>query len=91
MRSRYTAFALGRVDHLHRSWHPDTRPDDLRVDPGLRWVGLEIIDTAGGSALDATGEVEFAAHHESGAGPGVLHERSRFARVDGRWVYVAGR
>ena len=40
--------------------------------------------------LDATGdEVEFRAHHESPAGPGVLHERSVFERRGGRWVYVA--
>src|SRR6188474_3543469 len=29
MRSRYTAFALGIEDHVFRTWHPRTRPDDL--------------------------------------------------------------
>jgi SEC-C motif-containing protein len=32
------------------------------------------------------GEVEFEATHDGG----VLHERSRFVRRAGRWVYVDG-
>ena len=40
MRSRYTAYAVGDGDHLFRSWHARTRPDDVEPDPRVRWVGL---------------------------------------------------
>lgn len=90
MRSRFTAFAVGDAAHLRRSWHPETRPDDIRIDPRRRWTGLEIVATDAGSALDGTGVVEFRAHSELDGAPSTLHERSRFARVDGAWVYVEG-
>jgi SEC-C motif-containing protein len=82
MRSRYSAYALGELDHVFRTWHPRTRPDDVTPAPGLTWTRLEV--------LDATGdEVEFRAHHLTSDGPGVLHERSVFELRGGRWVYVA--
>ncbi|WP_018682945.1 YchJ family protein [Actinokineospora enzanensis] len=96
MRSRYSAFALGDVDYLLRSWHPDTRPGELVLDPDQRWVRLEIVETTGGGLLHANGTVEFNAHYRHSAHdghrghPGVLHERSRFTRDGGRWVYLDG-
>jgi SEC-C motif-containing protein len=90
MRSRYAAYAVGDLDHVFRTWHPRSRPEQLTADPDLTWTGLEVLDTAGGGPEDAAGEVEFAAHYETRAGRGVLHERSRFERRAGRWVYVDG-
>ncbi|WP_314224187.1 YchJ family protein [Streptomyces zaehneri] len=86
MRSRYSAFVRGDVGYLLRTWHPRTRPERLELDPGMRWTGLEIIGTADGSAFHTTGTVEFRASYRGGA----LHERSRFERVAGAWVYVDG-
>ncbi|WP_312030304.1 YchJ family metal-binding protein [Actinomycetospora sp. TBRC 11914] len=86
MRSRYTAFVRGDVDHLLRTWHPDTRPAALEPDPGVRWTGLEVLDRVDGGLFDAEGVVEFRAHHRDG----VQHERSRFVREAGRWLYVDG-
>jgi len=89
MRSRYAAYAVGDLDHVFRTWHPRTRPDDLSPDPELVWTRLEIVEVLAGEANDDSGTVEFRAHHRSPAGEGVLHERSRFERRRGRWVYVA--
>ncbi|MFF1442569.1 YchJ family protein [Streptomyces sp. NPDC058295] len=86
MRSRYSAFVRGDVGYLLRTWHPRTRPERLELDPGMRWTGLEILGTADGSAFHPTGTVEFRASYRGGA----LHERSRFERVAGAWVYVDG-
>jgi len=86
MRSRYSAYVLGDVDHLFRSWHPATRPDDLAGVPRLDWLGLEILDVVDGAPSDDHGIVEFAARHAAGT----LHERSRFVRRGGRWVYLDG-
>jgi SEC-C motif-containing protein len=89
MRSRYTAFSLGDEAHLLRSWHASTRPASVRLVPGQRWTGLEVLATVAGDLLDKEGEVEFRAHHERGGRSGVLHELSRFVRDDeGRWVYL---
>ena len=81
MRSRFTAYALGDLDHVFRTWHPRTRPLTLTPDPETRWTRLEVLD-----AVDD--EVEFRAHHEHLGAPRVLHERSRFEQRRDRWVYV---
>jgi len=90
MRARYSAYVLGLGDFLLESWHPDTRPDRLAIDPGIEWLGLEIVDTAAGGALDNHGEVEFRARFRRGGEHLELHERSTFSRVAGRWLYLAG-
>ncbi|MFI8950640.1 YchJ family protein [Streptomyces sp. NPDC053750] len=86
MRSRYSAFVRLDAGYLLRTWHPRTRPAQLNLDPGMRWTGLEILDTTEGSAFHAAGTVTFRASYRGGS----LHERSRFERVDGAWVYVDG-
>ncbi|GAA3134746.1 YchJ family protein [Streptomyces rameus] len=86
MRSRYSAFVRGDAGYLLRTWHPRTRPGRLDLDPRTRWTGLEILDTTDGSAFHATGTVTFRASYRGGS----LHERSRFERVAGAWVYVDG-
>ena len=88
MRSRYSAFAYGDSDYLFRTWHPRTRPADVAAEPGIAWTGLRVIDTLAGGPDDASGEVEFTAHYESGGRKGSLHERSRFERRAGRWFYL---
>jgi SEC-C motif-containing protein len=90
MRSRYSAFATGDAEYLLHSWHPDTRPRDLTLDPAQRWFRLEIVQTTGGGLLHTTGTVEFRAHYRHSSHTGVLHERSSFTKMDGRWVYVDG-
>ncbi|HLL35260.1 MAG TPA: YchJ family metal-binding protein [Streptomyces sp.] len=86
MRSRYSAFVKRDEGYLLRTWHPRTRPPRVDFDPGMRWTGLEILDTTDGTPFHSTGTVTFRASFRGGA----LHERSRFERVDGAWVYVDG-
>jgi SEC-C motif-containing protein len=86
MRSRYSAFVVGDPAYLLATWHPRTRPGSLELDPDVRWTGLEIVATSGGSMLDTEGTVEFRAHRVDG----VQSERSRFRRENGRWFYLDG-
>ncbi|MFJ8362595.1 YchJ family protein [Streptomyces sp. NPDC093984] len=86
MRSRYSAFVRRDAEYLLRTWHPRTRPARLDLDARMRWTGLEILGTTEGSAFHSTGTVTFRASYRGGS----LHERSRFERVDGAWVYVDG-
>lgn len=90
MRSRYTAFVLGDTEHLLATWHPDTRPAELELDPQQRWLHLTVESCTAGGPFDAEGTVEFTAIHRGPGGRGELHELSRFVRCDGRWYYVDG-
>lgn len=90
MRSRFSAFALGLTPYLVSSWHPSTRPDDLTLDDDVTWRRLQIVDTVAGGPEDADGIVEFRASYRGPDGAGLLHERSRFVRDDGRWAYLDG-
>lgn len=97
MRSRYTAFVLHDEDHLFRTWHPRTRPAGPYGDPATTWTGLTIEETVGGGEDEPDGAeavVAFTARYRlTGAdgAPGpeqAVHERSRFLRRAGRWLYV---
>lgn len=88
MRSRYTAFVVGDVDYLFRTWHPKTRPHEIGVDPATVWQGLVIHRTEQGLPGDDVGVVEFTAMYQEHGRECSLHETSSFARRGGRWVYV---
>jgi SEC-C motif-containing protein len=88
MRSRYSAFVLGRGDYLQASWHASTRPADLALEPDVKWLGLEVKRHR---LIDADhAEVEFVARSRIGGRGQRLHETSRFVREGGRWFYVDG-
>lgn len=88
MRSRYAAYAIGDGGYLLRSWAPATRPAHVAIDTHTTWTGLTIVATTGGGMLDAEGTVTFEARYRTDGRDGVLRERSRFVREDGRWAYV---
>lgn len=90
MRSRYSAFALRNEPYLLKTWHPDTRPESLDLEPSTRWTGLEIVDCSGGSDFHTAGTVTFRARYVSDGRPGVMSEKSSFARVAGTWLYQDG-
>ncbi|GEM35345.1 UPF0225 protein [Nocardia neocaledoniensis NBRC 108232] len=90
MRSRYTAYVVGDVGYLLRSWHPNTRPAELELDPAQRWLFLEIVGTQRGGPFDDNGTVEFIAHYKLDGVRDAMHELSTFVRVDGAWVYLDG-
>lgn len=65
------------------------------------WLGLRIIGRSDGQKSDHKGTVEFIAIYRpkqnqptpqapSSNASFVLHEKSRFKRVDGKWMYIEG-
>ena len=87
MRSRYSAYVLGRHDYLLDTWHPRTRPPSLGADPpGLRWLGLDVRRHV--PVDDSHATVEFVARSKLAGRAARMHEISRFERLDGRWFYV---
>ncbi len=95
MRSRFTAFALGNLDHIDRTNVPGTQESadagtDGPTTATVEWTRLEIVDSDGGGADDETGIVEFAAHYTHEGMTGIHRERSLFRRENGNWLYVDG-
>ena len=86
MRSRYSAYVLGRIDYLLATWHPSTAPGDLELSP-VKWLGLEVRHA---QAAGDAGVVEFVARCRDANGAQRIHEISRFVREDGRWYYIDG-
>ena len=92
MRSRYSAYALGNHgEYLLRTWFPATARGltaETLSQRSCDWLELEVI------AKEQNGDqglVEFKAsfRDESGARQ-VMHEKSVFQRIGGRWLYVGG-
>jgi SEC-C motif-containing protein len=96
MRSRYTAYATGEIGHLGASLRADDRgsfdPESAKEwAESAQWNRLEIVTTERGGTEDADGIVEFKAHYTVKDQEQEHHERARFARENGRWVFVEGR
>jgi len=96
MRSRFSAYALGLVDYVLATTHPDG-PHDGRygqreqVEAFCRntdFDGLEILDAS--EVEGDRGEVAFHATLRQGGRDASFGERSVFFRVDGRWLYHSG-
>ncbi|MCZ4288152.1 YchJ family protein [Hoeflea alexandrii] len=92
MRSRYAAYALGRLDYIAATCAGQAAAAfDLkeaeRSQLGTRWLGLEISGTRKGRAVDDEGTVSFIARYSHNGAGGELRETSRFRRIEGRWLY----
>ena len=97
MRSRWSAYATGAVDHLMRSTHPEGPHHDPDA---ARWreeladhCALSVFERltvheAGEQGDDAF--VDFTAGMSSGGRDASFRERSRFRRHAGRWAYLDG-
>lgn len=89
MRSRYSAFVVRDAGYLLRTWFSATRPASVDFDEEMRWTGLEVLGTSGGTAFHEGGTVEFRARYRLRGRDGEQRENSRFVREAGQWVYVA--
>ncbi len=91
MKSRYSAYAAGESGYIVETTHPEN-PDFSAESDALRasieafcrdtgFLKLEIIEFVDG---EEEAFVTFTATLDSG----VLKERSRFRKVDGKWLYL---
>lgn len=96
MRSRYSAFVKGKVEHLRESLHPDSRRDydphsTKKWSEQSEWERLEVIDSSIGGENDDIGQVEFVATYRQKGARLMHHELAEFRRLQGRWYYVDGK
>lgn len=96
MRSRYSAYALRKIDYLVNTTHQSTRKNHSyeaieKWANQTTWKGLEIVIAEDGKCEDSTGIVEFkATYNDGGLRDEILHEVSHFLKEEGRWFYVDG-
>jgi SEC-C motif-containing protein len=95
MRSRFSAYALGKVDYLINTRSAAKRGEENREElvqycKSISCVGLKIVGKENGGKEDEAGVVTFHASLQAN-GRRTLHiETSSFIRENGRWVYVDG-
>ena len=97
MRSRYSAYALAKTNdefgrsmlrYLLGTWHMSTCPGEGELELGpTQWTGLEVLhdEESGDAAV-----VEFKAHFKVNGKAELMHETSRFVRLNGAWKYIDG-
>ena len=95
MRSRFSAYALGKVDYLISTRPRVKRAGEDREElaqycKSVSCVGLKIVSKEKGGQADDTGIVTFHASLQTNGRRSLHIETSSFAREEGKWVYVDG-
>lgn len=93
MRSRYCAYALGRIDYIVKTMKGKAQVGfnaEAAKKWALRvtWLGLSVLHTSQTSASE--GHVEFIARFLDGNKVKAIHENSVFQFENGFWYYVDG-
>lgn len=97
MRARYSAYVLGLVDFIVKTYHPSCNAqlhrDEILQSIKNQWVKLEIISRSV-NKNGQEGYVEFKAHYLEKGKIHCLHEKSRFVakEEEGKkhWYYIDG-
>ncbi len=91
LRSRYTAFVLGKIGYLADTLSPDIRGDFDEVEAentasDATWQGLDVRAITDGGENDESGSIEFIARFRLRGQQRVHHELATFRREQGRWL-----
>ena len=90
MRSRYTAHVVRDTAYLDRTYLPTSKHpgvDGHVLGNDTKWVKLEI-HRHDADVKPGISHVDFSAHFEERGQGGVMHEKSEFAFLDGRWIFT---
>ncbi len=95
MRSRYTAYVKGAVDYIVDTCVQEGERDiDIeqtkRWSQKSQWLGLKIVSSSKGGPTDDEGVVEFEATYALDGLKDRHHERAKFKKIDGSWLYDDG-
>lgn len=95
MRSRFSAYALGKVDYLIATRPEAKRAEENREEliqycKSVSCVGLRIVSKELGGKADEAGLITFHASLQTNGRRNLHIETSSFARENGKWVYVDG-
>jgi SEC-C motif-containing protein len=97
MRARYSAYAMGRSDFIIATTHPKHSDFQKNLQQRLKeiqsfststqFMKLEVISFKEGAILSF---VTFKATLLQSGKEYILHEKSRFEKIDGKWLYLSG-
>lgn len=92
MRSRYTAYATGRLDYIEKTCAGPARLAFNRIEAemssrGTEWLGLEITGREAGLEDDDTGMVRFTFKVRQQGHIASQSETSMFRKIEGLWFY----
>ena len=95
MRSRYSAYTVHAVDYiietcLHKGKDDIDRKSTSDWSEKSTWLGLKIISAEKGGIADSEGTVEFEASFERDGLKDVHHEKAKFKKENGEWLYEEG-
>lgn len=97
MRSRYCAYAIGAVDYILATTHPegphfeaDARAWASEVAEFCEHTRFEGLEVRSSDEQGDRGEVTFLARLRQGGRDVSFVERSTFVREQGRWLYHSG-
>lgn len=94
MRSRYTAYSQANISYIKDTMcgkaasHFNESESKVWAESVI-WCGLKVLAADHVNETDDCGFVEFIASFKEGGKLTKIHERSEFARIEGRWFYVA--
>jgi SEC-C motif domain protein len=91
MRSRFTAYATGRIDYIEKTMYGKALKLFNRADANhsltqIKWLDLKIINAP--ASIGDEGIVEFTARYLMNNEIHTLHERSLFRLYKKRWLYT---
>ncbi|TQF71541.1 YchJ family protein [Pseudoalteromonas luteoviolacea] len=92
MRSRYSAYRMKEANYIVQTYAQEKRNEHseeeiLLFANQVEFINLEIVDTG---EDDRFQYVEFKASYLEDQQLSMLHERSRFIKEDGHWMYLDG-
>ena len=95
MRARYSAYVNEQAAFILNTTHPSQR--DQYTENGIRrwarnseWLGLTILNTAGGKAGEDAGTIEFVAEYLDKGRRNRHHEIAQFRRHEDDWYFFDG-
>ena len=93
MRSRYSAYALGLIQYIMATTHPNNPDATIALSDWqnsisefskeTQFIGLKILEFV-------NGEDESYVAFEAQFNHGMMKEKSRFLKVNGKWLYESG-
>lgn len=91
MRSRFTAYAMGKDQYLIDTWDKTKSPDKVNFSGDqVEWSRLEIVSRKKGGSKDRKGSIEFKAYYKLNGEEHLMREASQFRKVNNEWIYVDG-
>ncbi len=96
MRSRYTAYTRADIEYIQRTMRGPALQGFNAESAGqwarqIQWLNLKIVDAPAVNDQTVRGYIEFMAFFSENGCRQVIHERSEFQKLEGRWYYFQGR